>query len=328
MALVVTALTATACGGSTPPTANASTTSSSKSSSYPTGPVTLIEPASPGQNGDLIARQVVKEVKLGQPVTVVDRPGGAGTVGTTQIVQSAPDGYTIGLPANGYLLLQPQMNQLPYGNPSTYTPIAQLTESFDGLTVSASGKWKTLSKFLAYAKANPGKVSVEVAPQGSVPNINAQLLEKAAGVKFNLVPAVAAASAVTDLIGGHVDAVIGAINSAQSYIKAHKIVALGVMAPKRLAAYPTVPTFRQKGYKVTVALSNILIAPPKTPSNVVSTLASAFHRAVKSKGFKRFATSTGVSISFVSGSALHKLLKAEYKQLGNYAKEFYPSGGT
>lgn len=315
-----------ACSSASP--AAAKQASSAHATKYPTGPVTVIVPASAGQNADLIARQAIKDVKLGQPLSVVDRPDGAGTVGTSQIVQSAPDGSTIGLVANGYLLLQPQMKQLPYKGPSTYTPVAQLTATYDGLFVASSSKWKTLSQFLTYAKAHPGKIRLEVGPTGSIPNINALQLEKDAGVKFTLVPAVAAAGAVTDLVGGHVDAVIGAINSSKSYIKAHKIRALGVMAPDRLSAFSSVPTLKEKGYNVQLAIQNLVIAPPHTSAAVVGKLASAFHKAVKSKGFQSFAKNSGVSVAFLSGKPLHNHLESEYKALGHDAKEFYSSKGS
>ncbi|MDA8341952.1 MAG: tripartite tricarboxylate transporter substrate binding protein [Actinomycetota bacterium] len=330
-ALVMVPVVAAACSSSSTGSSGSSGSSgtSSGSSSYPVGSVTLVSPVTAGSNGDLIARELAKEISLPPAtVSVVDLSGGAGISGMTHVVQAAPDGSTIGLMPNGVALLQPQLSQLPYGGPSTYTPIAQVTEEFDALTVSADAKWKTFAQFISYAKANPGKVTVEVAPKGSVPNINVHLLEKDAGVSFTLVPGIGAASAVTDLVGGHVDAVVGTINSAQSYIKAGKMAALAVMAPSRLPAYPSVPTMKESGYDVEVAVSNILIGPPHLPASIVSQLASAIHTAVTSSGFQQFATGSGVTVSYVSGAALTTLLSSQYSSLGSYIKQFYSSSGS
>lgn len=225
VALVLAPAALAACGSSSTGKAAGSSSSAGNtadssgsvqaSAGYPASSISLIAPVSAGSNGDLIARQVAKDLHVGASVSVVDRPGGAGISGVTQVVQSSSDGATLGLVPNGALLLQPQMKQLPYGAPATYTAIAQVTEEFDALLVSSSSKWQTVGQFISYAKAHPGRLRVEVAPVGSVPNIDVRLLEQLAGVKFTLVPGVASAGAVTDLLGGHVDAVVGTINSAQ-----------------------------------------------------------------------------------------------------------------
>ena len=327
MVPVIAAACSSSSTGSTASTASSG--SSAGSSSYPVGAVTLVSPVTAGSNGDLIARALAKEITLPPAtVSVVDLSGGAGITGMTHVVQSAPDGSTIGLMPNGVAMLQPQLKQLPYGGPSTYTPIAQVTEEFDALLVSSSAQWKTFAQFISYAKANPGKVTVEVAPEGSVPNIDIRLLEKDAGVKFTLVPGIGAASAVTDVVGGHVDAVVGTINSAQSYITAGKMAALAVMAPSRLSQYPSVPTMKESGYDVEVAVSNFVMGPPHLPAAIVSQLASAIHTAVDSSGFQQFATGSGVTVSFVSGPALASLLSSQYASLGTYIKQFYASSAS
>jgi tripartite-type tricarboxylate transporter receptor subunit TctC len=158
---------------------------------YPSREVTLVVPFGIGGSTDIIGRQFAGELGkvMGAKVNVENKPGGTGTIGSTQVIQSKPDGYTIGFVANDALVLQPLLNPaLVFKSPDDYQPVVKLGYRSDVLYVRADAPWKTYADFVADAKQNPGKMRVAIPGVGTLGELTVQKLNKVAGVRMVTVP--------------------------------------------------------------------------------------------------------------------------------------------
>ena len=254
---------------------------------YPNKPITVIVPFAPGGNLDVSTRIVASEMSktLGQPITVDNRAGAGGAIGHQALARANPDGYTLLTTANGSFAVTPKLRpgKRPF-EPNEFAPIGMIGVTPIVIDVLAGGKFKTLKDFLAYAKANPGKLTVGHAGNGTTNHVAILQLEEAAGIKLNVVPYKGSNPALSDLLGGQIDAVVDQLPSSMSHLRGGKLIALAVTTPQRAPDLPDVPTLAESGLKgFDVSTATGFLAPANTSPQIIDKLNKALNQALKNK---------------------------------------------
>ncbi|MHB1416155.1 MAG: tripartite tricarboxylate transporter substrate binding protein [Chloroflexota bacterium] len=289
-------------------------------SAFPTKPVTLIVPFDAGGGPDTTFRVLAEEAgkALGQKVVVVNRPGGAGTVGVTELIQSKPDGYTVSMCPVAVLNVQPLLQDVPYKGPGDVLPLVASNEAPMVLYVKADSPFKTLKDLVDEAKKRPGKVTIgNVGGNYNVPHADLILLQKEAGIQVKIVP-YGSSDHLPAVLGGTIEASTGQVAMMSQHIKAGTVRALGVFYPNRVTSLPDVPTFKEQGYDVSLAPYEFVIAPKGLTPEVKGKLVDAFTTAAKSQAFKDYIDKQGAILAYVGPDDLAKKLAADadkYKQL-------------
>ncbi|MDO8440887.1 MAG: tripartite tricarboxylate transporter substrate binding protein [Polaromonas sp.] len=241
--------------------------------SYPNKPIRFILPYPPGGSTDTFSRIITQKLSdsLGQPVVVDNRPGGNTIIGTDALAKSAPDGYTIGLVASTYAI-NPSLFKLPYDSTKDLTPIIQAGFSSLVLVVHPSMPVKTLKEFLAYAKANPGKLNYGTVGSGGITHLASEMFEDVAGIDTVSVPYKGTALMLTDLIGGQLNYALDTPVTSIPHLKSGKLRGIAVASPKRSPAMPDIPTMAEAGLPFEVVAWLGIIAPAGTPKEIVNKL--------------------------------------------------------
>ena len=288
--------------------------SPSGSSQYPTRPVTLIVPWSPGGGTDMSSRTLasVLQKHLGQPVNVVNRTGGGGVVGHLAIAQAQPDGYTIGAVTVESTMMHWQgLTDLNY---EKYTPLALVMNNYAAITVRADAPWNNLEELLADVRANPGEYQASGTSKGGIWDLARIGFLQAAGLPETAIPWVpsqGAAPALQELIAEGVDVVTVALAEVQAMLKSGQVKVLGVMAPERLAIFPEVPTAAEQGVSWDIGGWISIGAPAGLPANVQATLDSAIQVTVADPDYIRAMDQAGFNRQNLSAAACGDFWKSQ-----------------
>jgi tripartite-type tricarboxylate transporter receptor subunit TctC len=217
--------------------------------SYPGRPVRLIVPYAPGGSSDIIARLYGQRLSetLGQQFVVDNRPGAGGTVGTAILAKSAGDGYTLILQDMPHTINPAVHPKLPYDPVRDFTPITLVARAPQWLFVHPDVRAKTAKELIALAKAQPGKLKIGSAGNGSGTHLMAELLMRGAGIQMTHAPYKGAGPAVTATVGGEMNAVFTSMPAAISFVQSGRLRPVGVTTPKRHPSQPEVPTFEESG---------------------------------------------------------------------------------
>jgi tripartite-type tricarboxylate transporter receptor subunit TctC len=280
--------------------------------SFPEREVSIVVPFNPGGASDMTSRIIAKglEPELGKPVVVVNKAGGSGGVGMSQVARSAPDGYTLSyIPVELVMHKALKLSELL---PTDFVFIGQVTMVPAAVTVPTDAPYDTVADFIKYAKANPGKVRVGNSGAGSIWHIAASALEGNQGVTFNHIPFEGAAPAVTALMGKHIEAVTVNAGEVKAGVDAGKLKILAVMTPERDPAFPKVPTLIESGIKLEFAGWGGFAAPKGTPKPVVDKLAAALQKAASSQEFKTFIASRGMVVRYRNADDFGKFVDDQY----------------
>jgi tripartite-type tricarboxylate transporter receptor subunit TctC len=245
--------------------------------SYPVRPVRIIVPFSPGGVTDNSARVIADPLgaRLGQQVIVENRPGASGNIGTQLVAQSAPDGYTLVLGFDGTMVINPHVfARLPFDTLRDFAPVTKLGDAALILVSHPSLPVKNLAGFVSFAKKSKSATfPYGTSGTGGTPHLAGELLKQRTGIALEHIPYKGGGQAIIDVLGGQIPLVFTAIATAQQYVKAGRLVGLGVPGATRSAALPDVPTFiesGQPGFDVTSWVS--ILAPARTPRPVVEKL--------------------------------------------------------
>jgi tripartite-type tricarboxylate transporter receptor subunit TctC len=242
---------------------------------YPNRPVQIIVPFTPGTGMDILARTVGQKLseRWGQPVIVDNRPGASGNIGTDMVVKAAPDGYTLLITANTLVMTVSLYRNVPYDPIRDLAPIEKMAVGTMALTLNPAVPAHTLKEFVAYAKANPGKLAYGSPGIGTPQHLATELLKLTAGIDMLHVPYKGSAGAITGLLSGDVAMMSNALHAVLPQVKAGKINAIAVGGPKRSRAAPEIPTFAESGYPdFDVDFWYGLLAPAATPREIIAKL--------------------------------------------------------
>jgi tripartite-type tricarboxylate transporter receptor subunit TctC len=254
--------------------------------SYPNKPVKLVAPSTPGDAPDVIARLVADKLStaLGQQFVVENRPGAGGVVGSDYVAKAAPDGYTLIMGnAGSHGINAAVYAKLPYDIQKDFAPVSQIAIAPNVMVINPSVPANSVAEFIAYAKANPGKLSYASGGNGSSAHMSMELFKSMAGIDIQHVPYKGSSPALTDVVSGQVVAFIGNMPPTVPLIKAGKLRALAVTTRSRSALMPELPTIAEAGLPgfETVAWFGVL-APAATPPDVVNKLSAEIARIAKS----------------------------------------------
>jgi tripartite-type tricarboxylate transporter receptor subunit TctC len=245
-----------------------------KADSYPSRPVHLIVFYPPGGGNDIIARLLGQWLsdQLGQSFVIENRPGGGGNLGTEYVVRAAADGYTLLLSSTANTVNASLYKKLNFDFIRDVAPVASISYEPNIMVVNPSVSAKTIPEFIAYAKANPGKIDYGSAGIGSSQHMSGELFKMMAGIDMTHVPFRGTAPALTGLLGGQVQVMFASMPATLEHVRAGKLRALGVTIPKRSDALPEVPSVSEflPGFDASVYYG--IAAPKNTPVEIVERL--------------------------------------------------------
>ena len=251
---------------------------------WPDKPIKFVVSAPAGSSLDALARVIGDKLKdrLGQSVIVENKPAAGGTVATTEVAKSAPDGYTMLLGFNGPLAFGPLLQKLPYDVAKDLAPVIITSSQPNVLAVYAGLPVKSVQEFVAWAKANPGKLSYASVGNGSSSHLNMELLKSVAGFDAVHVPFNGSPPAVTATIQGETQAMFAVMQPLQAQVQAGKLRALAVTTAKRFPLLPDLPTIAESGYPGFEALAwNGVMVPAATPKPVIAKLNAEMNAILK-----------------------------------------------
>ena len=301
---------------------------------YPTKPITMIVPFPPGGVAELVGRPLAASMEktLGQPVIIVNRTGAGGAVGTTVAAKAAPDGYTI-LMTLSSISIFPVSDPLQ-GRPAPYQisdfmPIALVTADPTVLVVRADSPYKTVTDFVAAAKANPGKINYSSSGIFGTLHVAMEMFAGAAGIELFHVPYQGGGPAVTALLGGQVQALASGPAAAVGQIQAGKMRALAGWGAKRLELMPDLPTFKELGYKdVEFYIWAGVVAPAAIPPNVQHKLRAAVRAAVADPQFSGAMAKVRTPINYLDAPAFKDFWVADAARLTAAVRKIGKAGAT
>ncbi|MDP3672928.1 MAG: tripartite tricarboxylate transporter substrate binding protein [Telluria sp.] len=266
---------------------------------WPTKPVRFLVPFAPGGTSEIVARSVAAELtkQLGQNVYVENKPGGAGVVAMAEAHRAAPDGHTIILGHVGTLAVNPYMlaNQ-PYDVNKDFIPVTLLAKVPNVFVIHPDVPAKTFKEFVAYVKANPGKLSYGSAGNASAGHLAMEYLKLVTGMFITHIPYRGTGPQLTDLLAGRTQASSAGLPALGAHIRAGKLRAIAVGTQQRISALPDVPTVAEMGFKdFETSQWYGILAPAGTPPDVVKKLQEESYKALKSSAVtERFATDNAV----------------------------------
>jgi tripartite-type tricarboxylate transporter receptor subunit TctC len=285
---------------------------------YPSRPVRIIVPFAPGGSTDITARLIGQWLseRLGQQFLTENRPGAGSNIGTEVVVNAPPDGYTLLLVGASSAINATLYEKLNFNFLRDITPIAGIISIPFVMAVGPSFPAKTASEFIAYAKGNPGKVSIASGGNGTAGHLSGELFKMMAGVNMVHVPYRGEAPALTDLLGGQVQVMFATMPASIEYIKAGKLRSLAVTTATRLDALPNVPTVGDllPGYEASAWQG--VGAPKNTPAEIIAKLNNEINTGLADPKLKVRLADLGGTVIAGSPADFGKLIADETEKWG------------
>jgi tripartite-type tricarboxylate transporter receptor subunit TctC len=289
---------------------------------YPTRPVRLIVPFGPAGASDITARVIGQWLseRLGQQFVIENRPGAGGNIGTEAVVRAAPDGYTLLYVTTANAVSATLYDKLNFNFIRDIAPVAPIVRFPYIMVVNPSVPAKTLPEFIAYAKANPGKINMASVGIGSTPHINGELFKVMTGTNMVHVPYRGAAAVMTDLLSGQVQLYFGTTASSLEYVRTGKLRALAVTIERRLDALPDIPTVGDfvPGYEASNWYG--IGAPRNTPVEVIEKLNKETNAGLADPKIKARIADLGGSVLTGSPADFGRLIADETEKWGKVVK--------
>lgn len=275
-------------------------------SKYPTQPITIIVPFSAGGGMDLVARALEKVATkhLGQPLVVVNKLGGAGSIAWNELSSAPPDGYTIGLTAPELLTLS-LYGTTKYHYPTALEPLAQISNPQMILVVNNDQNWDDLPKFITYAKQHPGELKFGHSGIGSIPHLVGEAFAKSITTTFEQVPFRGGSEATTALLGKHVQIAVIGPSTAKEHIKKGTLRALAVTGEHRLSdpALAQIPTFQEQGFDVLFNNWHVIAAPKDLPPEIKTQLTAALKDMILDPEFQSNMNTMGIEVEYLDAKS-------------------------
>jgi tripartite-type tricarboxylate transporter receptor subunit TctC len=293
-----------------------------RAQSYPSRPVRLIVPFGAAGGTDITARLIgywLSE-RLGQQFVIENRPGAGSNIGTEAVVRAAPDGYTLGLFGAPSAINATLYDKLNFNFVRDIAPVAPIVRFPNIMVVNPSIPAKTLPEFIAYAKANPGKINMASAGSGSTPHVNGELFKMMTGTNLVHVPYRSVAAVMTDLLSGQVQLYFGTTASSLEYVGTGKLRALAVTTERRLDVLPDIPAVAEfvPGFEASAWYG--MGAPRSTPDEIIDKLNKEINAGVADPEMKARLADLGGAAMTGSPSDFGKLIVEETEKWGKVVK--------
>ena len=290
----------------------------SMSQSYPTRPMRIIVGAPPGGGSDISARLIGQWLteRLGQPVIVENRPGGGGTISTEAVVKALPDGYTLLLVQMNDIINTTLVARLNFDFIRDIAAVASIDRVPGVMEVHPSVPAESVTDFIAYARAHPGKINLAAGFKGSAQHINGEMFKKMAGIDMVPIFYRGAAPALADLLAGQVHVMFDGMGSSLEHIRAGKLRALAVTTATRSELLPDIPTVGD--YFPGFEASNLhgIGAPRNTPAAIIETLNNEINAGLADAKLKARLFDLGAAPLVLSAAEFGKLLANETEKWG------------
>ena len=291
-----------------------------QSSAYPSRPVRLVVPYAPGGVSDITGRIVAQKLTelLGQSVVVENRAGAGGMLGTAAVAKAEPDGYTVVLSSLSAFAIGPRLVKAPPYDPiRDFSAIGTVALAPTILTVNTSLPFQNVRDVIAYAKANPGKLTYGSSGIGSVAHISAEVLRASTGIELVHVPYKSAAQAYPDMMAGSVSMVFDALPSAIQHIRAGKVRPIAMMSDRRASLLPEIPTFAESGYpQATLRLWVGVHGPASLPAPIVQKLNETLAKVAAAPDVRERLTAVGADAYATTPREFAELVRADVEKLG------------
>lgn len=281
---------------------------------FPSRPITLIVQFAPGTTTDIVGRKLSEEVSkiLGQPVVVVNKAGGGGTVGVAEMLRSTADGYTIGAVNMPVLSIIPHMQEVPYDPLKDIAHICVVQPYEYGLYVKADAPWNNIKELVNHIKSKPGEFIFGSIGVGTTNHLIMAQIAKQENLKFKHVPYKGDGELIPAMLGGHVHAAVGSPSAVVPQVKAGKLKLLVVTSKDRWSYLPEVPTLLESGYKFYQSSFFSLGAPAGIPETVRQKIEDAFSKALQDPATKADAEQKlYAKLQYMSGKEYAKYIKEQ-----------------
>jgi tripartite-type tricarboxylate transporter receptor subunit TctC len=284
---------------------------------FPTRTITIVVPFTPGTGADVIARLLQPRLAEHLKVAVVvdNKAGASGAIGTETVARSAPDGYTLLFTATSHGTVPALKRSLPYDAAKSFTPVALAATSALALVVGPQVPAATMAGFIALARSKPGALYYSSPGNGSPQHLTMELVKLETGIDLVHVPYKGSAGAASDLVGGHVQATVAALQTMAPFVANGRLRMLAVLSNERNAAFPDVPTMKELGYpKLVVDTWYGIYAPAGTPPEVVARLNAEFNAALQSPEIREALAKQGLAAVIDRPERLSELVGVELER--------------
>ena len=283
--------------------------------------VKLIVPFPPGGTGDVIARLFAQQMQTpAQSFVVENHPGASTIIATEQVVRAAPDGATLLEVANAFVINPSLRSSMPF-DPFSLEPVCLLANSPQIMAVNSKSPFRSFAEFIAAAKARPGEFSYASVGPATTPHITGEMLRRVAQIDLNYVPFPGGAPAVNALLGGHVTAVMANLSEVMEHVAAGTLRPIVTTAGARLREMPDVPTLKESGFDLEGSAWFGVVAPPKTPRDVVERLIGQIKAALQTPEVLGKLAAQGLYPSGVCGAEFGAHLRSQYETLGKIIRD-------
>ena len=267
---------------------------------FPTKPITIIVPASPGGAIDITARLIAAKLSqaYGQPVNVDNKTGATGILGTDFVAKAPADGHTLALVASSHAINPSMYSKLPFDTVKSFAPVAQTHSLPLVLVVTPTIPVKNLQELISYGKANPGKLSFASSGKGGAPHMSGELFKSMTGIDMLHIPYKGSTLAHPDLMSGRVSVMFDTVAAIASQVKAGNVRALAVTTAARAASLPDVPTMAEAGLKgYETSTWGGLLAPAGTPTAVIAKLNADVNKALADPDVRDKMRTAGIDVA-------------------------------
>ncbi len=290
---------------------------------YPSRPVRVVVPLSPGGFADVPARILAPRLSaaLGRQVFVENRPGAGGTIGADFVAKSAPDGYTLLFTGTPHVISPWLYKNLQYDPLKDFAPVSLVATGPYVLVVNAQLPVASVRELVAAAKAQPGRIDFASSGNGSAQHLVAALFNSMAGIEMNHVPYKGSGPAMQDLLSGQVKVSFAGTPNVLPHVKAGRLRPLAVTTPKRWPELPEVPTVAEAGvpgYEATLWLN--LAAPAGTPAEIVQRLYAETSKALQDPELQKIFRTAGVEAAALAPQELGTFMRAEHDKWGKVVR--------